>query len=67
MEGGKEAIVLVIECQNHLDWRKTFGESFLEDGTRVRVEQASWDDISVVSWPLPTGLRVSCLIAMLLF
>eukprot|EP01103_Thecamoeba_quadrilineata_P010558 TRINITY_DN2313_c0_g1_i2.p1 TRINITY_DN2313_c0_g1~~TRINITY_DN2313_c0_g1_i2.p1 ORF type:complete len:391 (-),score=51.28 TRINITY_DN2313_c0_g1_i2:17-1189(-) len=41
--------LLVIECSGHLNWYQTFeGASIL--GQPVQVEQAEWDDLTVVSY-----------------
>ncbi len=54
-----DPVVLVIECQSHLNWRDIFAGAQLEDGTKLSVEQATWDDVSLVSWPEPTGVRAT--------
>lgn len=44
-------VLLVIECQSALNWYKFFpAGSCLSDGTPIQVEQAEWDDISIVSY-----------------
>ena len=43
-------LLLVIECVGRYDWGKIFDGATLADGTPVEVEQAEWDDLSVVSY-----------------
>jgi len=42
--------LLVIECTESFNWYKRF-ENALVHGEQVKVEQASWQDISLVSYP----------------
>lgn len=42
--------LLVIECQGGLNWFDFFKDAALADGTPIKVDQAEWDDISVVSY-----------------
>eukprot|EP01126_Amoeba_proteus_P048057 TRINITY_DN5536_c0_g2_i4.p1 TRINITY_DN5536_c0_g2~~TRINITY_DN5536_c0_g2_i4.p1 ORF type:complete len:304 (-),score=44.76 TRINITY_DN5536_c0_g2_i4:666-1577(-) len=45
-----EKTLLVIECQSSINWYKIFDQLVLEDGTKITVEQATWDDIMPVSY-----------------
>ncbi len=55
----EEAVLLVVECQSSLDWGRVFEGARLADGTAVRVVQAAWDDISLVSWPSQVRVQVA--------
>ena len=50
MEQKQAKVVLVVECTPHLDWARVFEGRRLRHGTPVQVYQATWDDLSVVSY-----------------
>mmetsp|Transcript_48085 Transcript_48085/g.94394 ORF Transcript_48085/g.94394 Transcript_48085/m.94394 type:complete len:83 (-) Transcript_48085:272-520(-) len=46
-------LLLVIECVSRYNWKQLFQGARLElkDDEEIRVEQATWDEISLVSYP----------------
>eukprot|EP01139_Manchomonas_bermudensis_P006047 Amastigsp_a176313_21.p2 type:complete len:339 gc:universal Amastigsp_a176313_21:31-1047(+) len=51
--------ILVLDGDKGHDWVRIFSDRALSDGTRFRVVQASWMNISVVSYP-DSGPMVTC-------
>jgi len=45
--------LLIVECQSQLNWYQIFQDAHLSDGTPLRVEQSTWDDLSIVSFDSP--------------
>jgi len=52
-EGKKPKILLVVECQSQLNWYEIFQNATLLDGTPIEIEQATWDEMSVISYDSP--------------
>jgi len=46
----KKKNLLIIECQSSINWYTIFEGATLSDGTQIKVEQATWDELSLISY-----------------
>jgi len=50
---------LIVECQSQLNWYQIFEGATLLDGTKIKVEQAVWNEISLISYA-DSGVWATC-------